>query len=83
MITSSPYGCGCSVVELSSPDPILALASMDTHLLSSHQGIRDKSAQWYKKCPDSTVLWTNVSPQIPGLYHIQCINCIKMANHVK
>ena len=31
--------CGCSVVKLSSPDPILALASMDTHLSSPHQGI--------------------------------------------
>ena len=33
--------CGCSVVKLSSPDPILALASMDTHLSSPHH--RDHS----------------------------------------
>ena len=51
-----------------------------TNSPSPHQGM-EQSAQWYKFCPDSTVsevLWTR--PQIPGHYHIQSIDRIKMAN---
>ena len=66
--------------SVSSPDPILALASIDTHLSSTYQGIGTSRHNGTNNAQTPPYYEHVSSSRIPGLYHIQGIDRIEMVD---